>query len=299
MPPQTRTADRLVARQAGSAKGVATRRELLAAGVTPDEIRHRLESGALRPEYRGVYRVGHSAPSPEATYMAAVKACGDGAALSGQAAAWLWRLVKAATAAARGHQPTPAQYPRPRHSLLPFAGKPRAHCLSRYSGHHCRPYPDRLGRGARRRGPRARLPRGLGSLPGNHGDGAAQRPRRSQAAPRAGRRRRGRLEQAGARVPAAAASSEGLPLPQTNIRAGAEHVTVPLGPNSASPWSSTPTASTTPATLGGRTGAASARPTPWRGNEHAPLRLGRRVRGAFGHAAGVESAVERVGTNHE
>ena len=34
------------------------------------------DSGALLVEYRGVYRVGHRAPSVQATYLAAVKACG-------------------------------------------------------------------------------------------------------------------------------------------------------------------------------------------------------------------------------
>jgi hypothetical protein len=41
-----------------------------------------------------VYRVGHRAPSTEATYLAAVLAAGDGAVLSGMAAADLHGLVK-------------------------------------------------------------------------------------------------------------------------------------------------------------------------------------------------------------
>lgn len=44
--------------------------------------------------HKGVYRVGHRAPSTEATYMAAVLACGDGAVLSGRAAAHLHGLIK-------------------------------------------------------------------------------------------------------------------------------------------------------------------------------------------------------------
>jgi very-short-patch-repair endonuclease len=71
-----------------------TRSELLAAGVTRDEIVHRLRTGSLIAVFRGVYRVGHKAPSVDARYMAAVKACGDGALLSGLAAAWLWGLLK-------------------------------------------------------------------------------------------------------------------------------------------------------------------------------------------------------------
>ena len=57
-------------------------------------------SGALLVEYRGVYRVGHRAPSREARYLAAVKACGRGAVLSGRAAAHLHGLIKG-----RHHRP--------------------------------------------------------------------------------------------------------------------------------------------------------------------------------------------------
>lgn len=73
---------------------MVTRAELLGAGITAGEIKQRLASGALLREYRGVYRVGHRAPSTEARYMAAVKACGDAALLSGRAAAHLLGLVK-------------------------------------------------------------------------------------------------------------------------------------------------------------------------------------------------------------
>ncbi|MFL5893940.1 MAG: hypothetical protein ACJ76Z_02355 [Thermoleophilaceae bacterium] len=47
-------------------------------------------------QFPGVYRVGHDAPSTEATYMAAVKACGEAAVLSGRAAGHLLGLVKGA-----------------------------------------------------------------------------------------------------------------------------------------------------------------------------------------------------------
>ena len=42
----------------------------------------------------GIYRVGHRARSVEATFLAAVWACGEGAVLSGRAAAHLWGLTK-------------------------------------------------------------------------------------------------------------------------------------------------------------------------------------------------------------
>jgi len=63
---QPRTADRIIGRLASRAYGVVTRAELVAAGVTPAEIASRLRSGALVTRYRGVYRVGHQAPSVEA-----------------------------------------------------------------------------------------------------------------------------------------------------------------------------------------------------------------------------------------
>ena len=65
-------------------------------GSRSDEIAHRVRTGALLREHRGVYRVGHRAPSVEATFLAAVWACGDGAVLSGRAAAHLWGLIKGA-----------------------------------------------------------------------------------------------------------------------------------------------------------------------------------------------------------
>jgi Transcriptional regulator, AbiEi antitoxin len=88
------TTDHAIARIASGAHGVVTRAELRATGVTPEQIRTRLTKGILIGVHRGVYRVGHLAPSREATYMAAVKACGDGAVLCGRAAAHLWGLIK-------------------------------------------------------------------------------------------------------------------------------------------------------------------------------------------------------------
>ena len=75
---------------------MVTRAELLAAGVSVDEIAHRVRRGALIAVFRGVYRVGHAAPSVEARYIAAVKAAGEGGVLSGLAAAHLFGLIKGA-----------------------------------------------------------------------------------------------------------------------------------------------------------------------------------------------------------
>ena len=79
---------------AGLGHGVVTRAQLLRAGITTSEIEQRLRTGALLREHRGVYRVGHRAPGVEASYLAAVRACGDGALLSGRAAGYLLGIVK-------------------------------------------------------------------------------------------------------------------------------------------------------------------------------------------------------------
>jgi very-short-patch-repair endonuclease len=91
---QDRTVEQVLGRIARRQHGVVTRNQLMAAGVSKEEIRRRIESGALIRVHRGTYRVGHLAPSIEARYLAAVLACGDGAVLSGQAAGYLWGLIK-------------------------------------------------------------------------------------------------------------------------------------------------------------------------------------------------------------
>jgi hypothetical protein len=103
---QGRTVESVVARIAARSHGMVTRRQLLAAGISSDEIAHRVRSGALLRDYPGVYRVGHRAPSVEARYLAAVLACGDGALLCGPAAGHLWGLLKGAAPPAHVQTPT-------------------------------------------------------------------------------------------------------------------------------------------------------------------------------------------------
>ena len=79
--------ERRLERIGSSAHGVVTYEEALAAGVRRWEIEHRANTGAMIRVHPGVYRLGHCAPSDDARYMAAVKACGPGACLSGLAAA--------------------------------------------------------------------------------------------------------------------------------------------------------------------------------------------------------------------
>ena len=97
----TATPEETLARLASASWGVVTRQEALRAELTERQIDRRIEKGLLIPEFPGVYRVGHAAASVEARYMAAVKACGEGAALTELAAAHLLGLI-------RGTPPKPA-----------------------------------------------------------------------------------------------------------------------------------------------------------------------------------------------
>jgi hypothetical protein len=95
--------DGIVAAIAHGQHGVVARWQLLAAGVSTRWIANRLDKGSLIRVFPGVYRVGHAAPSVQATYMAAVLACGAGAVLGGRAAAFLLGLI-------RGMPPDPSVY---------------------------------------------------------------------------------------------------------------------------------------------------------------------------------------------
>jgi very-short-patch-repair endonuclease len=79
---------------AGARHGVVTRSQLLGAGISDRQIASRLRTGGLLRVHPGVYRVGHPAPSTEATYLAAVYAAGTRALLCGRAGAHLWVLTK-------------------------------------------------------------------------------------------------------------------------------------------------------------------------------------------------------------
>lgn len=100
MAPPDGKVDAVLARLASRSHGVVIRAQLLDAGISHDEIRHRLGTGALIRVHRGVYRVGHVAPSLEAGYLAAVWACGDRALLCGPAAAFVLGVI-------RGRPPLP------------------------------------------------------------------------------------------------------------------------------------------------------------------------------------------------
>jgi hypothetical protein len=78
--------------------GLVTRQQLLDAGLTGSAVQRWLSKGLLHRVHPGVYRLGHCAPSTEATYLAAVLAGGDNAALCGFAAAHLYGALRTAAA---------------------------------------------------------------------------------------------------------------------------------------------------------------------------------------------------------
>lgn len=72
--------------------GTVSRAQLIAAGLSGRSVTRSLAAGRLRPMFRGVYAVGHVAVRREAWWQAALLACAEGAVLSHDAAAELWRL---------------------------------------------------------------------------------------------------------------------------------------------------------------------------------------------------------------
>ena len=88
-------------------------RQLVAAGIDRFTIQRWPADGRLRPMHRGVYAVGHVAPSTDADYIAAVLACGAGAVLSHRAAAYKLALLRGAPPPPEVAVPTTAHRRRP------------------------------------------------------------------------------------------------------------------------------------------------------------------------------------------
>jgi hypothetical protein len=82
--------DVLVARLAADQWGVLSLDELGACGLSRENVRIRVGNGRLHPVHAAVYAVGHANVALEGRFLAAVKACGDGALLSHLSAAALW-----------------------------------------------------------------------------------------------------------------------------------------------------------------------------------------------------------------
>ena len=83
----------IVVRIADRRHGRVSRRELLAAGIGGKQIDRWVAGGLLRVVHRGVYAVGHAAPSMLADYAGAVLAGGDGAVLGHAAVVHAKRLL--------------------------------------------------------------------------------------------------------------------------------------------------------------------------------------------------------------
>jgi hypothetical protein len=81
--------DAAIALLAKRQHGRVARRQLLALGLGPKAIHYRLRRSRLHEEYRGVYAVGHAAPTREGRWMAAVLAGGRDARLSHRSGAAL------------------------------------------------------------------------------------------------------------------------------------------------------------------------------------------------------------------
>src|SRR3954452_9014760 len=94
MPPKAacRLADEVIAEIAARQHGVIGLSQLVGAGLSSKQVSYRVQRRRLDRIYRGVYAVGHTVLSREAHWMAAVLACGDGAALSHRDAAALYAL---------------------------------------------------------------------------------------------------------------------------------------------------------------------------------------------------------------
>jgi very-short-patch-repair endonuclease len=72
--------------------GVVSREQLLDLEFSERSVEHRLRTGRLYSVRRGVYAVGRPQISREGRWMAAILACGRGAALSHGSAAMLWGI---------------------------------------------------------------------------------------------------------------------------------------------------------------------------------------------------------------
>ena len=230
-------------------------------GSARKEIERRLRTGALIAVFRGVYRVGHTAPSLEAHYLAAVRACGSGALLSGRAAAHLLGMLKGKAPApevtARTERRVPGVTTRqgerngtlwrgipvttPAETLVDLAAVVDETELARACHeagvrHHTTPNKSR---------------RCLARRPNAKGAGQLRAIIRGEVKVTLSKLEERFLERL---------REASLPLPQTNRPAGSKRVDC-RWPDTGSLSSSTVTATTAPATPGSRTAAANGRLT--------------------------------------
>ncbi len=100
-----------IAELAAKQHGVVATRQLVRHGLDGHAIRARVDRGQLHPCVHGVYAVGHKALTATGRFSAALLACGDGAVLTGYAAAshlamgaWEARDIDVATPRAGGRE---------------------------------------------------------------------------------------------------------------------------------------------------------------------------------------------------
>lgn len=84
--------DREIAALASTQRGLITRPQLFALGLSRSAIGRRLTSGRLHRVHAGVYSVGHPPLTRAARWLAAVLACGEGAVLGIRSASAHWRM---------------------------------------------------------------------------------------------------------------------------------------------------------------------------------------------------------------
>lgn len=117
-PATARDVDEIIDLTASRQHGVASRRQLLAAGVAEHAIDYRLRKGRLQSIHRGVYGLGRLR-GPYAAEMAAVLAVGDGALLSYRSAGTLWGQLPPRSAEAPIEVSTPGRHAECRPGLTP------------------------------------------------------------------------------------------------------------------------------------------------------------------------------------
>ena len=111
---KTRTVDGRIDRLAAPQHGVVTLADIVGNGITPDQLRARLDRGSLVRLDAGVYRTIGTRRSWEQAVLAACLAAGPQALASHRAAAVLWGLID---------PPTPVEivvpHARVRHQRVP------------------------------------------------------------------------------------------------------------------------------------------------------------------------------------
>lgn len=109
----TNQLDLLLAERGDRQFGVVSREELEPV-VAEDAVDQAIAKLRLRPLFAGVYAIGHTAIRREGWWLAALKACGDGATLGGRSAGQYWRYSRGALFPITVYTPTQHGRKKPR-----------------------------------------------------------------------------------------------------------------------------------------------------------------------------------------